>query len=241
MTTLQMNGLTMPANFPRLLFEKIYTVVQPHHANPVHPQFIGAWSAVSYRYKALAEYDERFTRSIKKGPSRTHEVRYQEERDLFGFTSNAYSVFDAFFYAMFAIGALIQPQTFVLLVARDERNVTFGNTKRLFSQAFPLDPIRVLFEDFDRDQARKDLSKIRNILTHRAAPPRKYGFALGQPKPAWAHITRLDVPLDKNTTKSLRAEVSRLLTVCLSGAAPFVASKLSPPPGMKRKSAGATP
>jgi hypothetical protein len=226
MTPLQINGLTMPPDFPRDLFEAIYTAAQPHRANPTHAQFNGAWNAVSFRYKALAEYDECFTRSIEKGPARTSEVRYEEERDLFGFASNAYSVFDAFFYALFAIGALIQPQTFVLLVPRDERNVTFGNTKRLYSQAFPCDSVRVLFDDFDSDQARRHLSNIRNTLTHRAVRRREYGLAAGQPKPAWARIPELDISLDNNTTKSLRVDVSRLLTMCLQGVETFVASQL---------------
>jgi hypothetical protein len=97
MTALQINGLLMPSDFPRELFEKIYTAAQPHNANPAHPQFIGAWSAVSHRYKALAHYDEVFTRTIEThGPGPAYEVRYEQERDLFGFASNAYSVFEAF-------------------------------------------------------------------------------------------------------------------------------------------------
>jgi hypothetical protein len=79
----------MPPDFPRELFEKIYTAALPHHANPTHPQFIGAWSAVSHRYKALAEYDERFTHSIERdGPGASFQVRYEQERDLFGSASN---------------------------------------------------------------------------------------------------------------------------------------------------------
>src|SRR5437879_4481873 len=124
MAPLQMNGLTMPADFPITAFENIYTALQLHSAEPVHPQFIGAWMAISYRFKAMASYDESFTANLSKGPARTIEVRFEEERDLFGFAGNAYSVFDCFFYAMFAWGALMDSSTFVLSGPDDERKVS---------------------------------------------------------------------------------------------------------------------
>jgi hypothetical protein len=226
MTPLEINGLLMPPDFPRELFEKIYSAAKPHQANPTHPQFIGAWSAVSHRYKALAEYDERFTRSIEKGPARTHEVRHEEERDLFGFASNVYSVFEAFHYGMFAIGAFIEPNIFVLATPSDETKVSVAATHKKYAEAFPSDPVLASFKDYLDDPARRDLSLLRNVLTHRAVPPRAYGVSVGQSDLSWARITRVEIPLDKNTTKSRREAASRLLTICLNGADAFVTSKL---------------
>jgi hypothetical protein len=228
MSALQMNGLLMPSDFPRELFEKIYTAAQPHDANPAHPQFIGAWSAVSHRYKALAHYDEVFTRSIEThGSGPAYEVRYEQERDLFGFASNAYSVFEAFHYAMFAIGSLINPNIFVLKTADDEKKVNIQNTRSKYSNAFPSDQILISFKEFFDDPARRKLATLRHVLTHRAVKPRAFELVIGasDAKPS-AEITGVNISLDKNTTASRRAEVSRLLTMCLQGAETFVASKL---------------
>jgi hypothetical protein len=225
MTPLSINGLTMPADFPVDLFETIFGASQRHGSNPLYFHFIGAWSAISYRYKALAEYDDRFTDIIKK--SGHGQARYEQERDLFGFASNAYSIFEAFHYAMFAIGALIKPEIFVLNAPADESKVNISTTRARYKDAFPGDPISVSFQEFFDDSARLDLSLLRNVLTHRAAPPRAFGLAVG-PRDAVpsAELTRVNISLDENTTQSRRHEVSRLLTGYLKAAEIFVASKL---------------
>jgi hypothetical protein len=55
--------------------------------------------------------DQRFLASFN--PYRDGQpFRYQQERDLFGFFGNAYAVFEAFCFALFAVGALIDPAHF---------------------------------------------------------------------------------------------------------------------------------
>jgi hypothetical protein len=218
-------NLTMPTDFPADLFEKIFSALQSHESNTVYKQFVGAWNAIPYRYKALAEYDECFTATIKKnGPG---QARYEQERDLFGFASNAYSVFEAFHYAMFAIGALIKPLIFVLNAAADESKVNISTTHARYGEAFPSDPILVSFRDFLDDPARRDLSQLRNMLTHRAAPPRAFKLTVG-PRDAVpsAELTRLNISLDENTTQSRRKDVSRLLASYLTATDAFVAKNL---------------
>jgi hypothetical protein len=229
MKPLSINSLMMPADFPADLFEKIFLASQRHANNPTYGQFIGAWNAVSYRYVSLAEYDECFTSSIQKhgvAPG-SAQARYEQERDLFAFSSSAYSVFEAFHYGMFAIGAFIEPKVFVLATPADETKVGVAATHKKYGEAFPSDPILASFKGYLDDPARVDLSLLRNVLTHRAAPPRSYDLTVGpkDAKPS-AEITRVNITLDENTTQSRRKDVSRLLTSCVNAAETFVASKL---------------
>jgi hypothetical protein len=84
--------LKMPPDFPSIPFDKVWKATQPHAHNPKYSQFIAAWKAVGYRFVSMAEYDESFTSSIRKhGPGPAGRARYEQERDLFGFSSSAYS------------------------------------------------------------------------------------------------------------------------------------------------------
>src|SRR5829696_5705306 len=129
--TLRMNNLDMPPSFPEEQFDRIYLAVDRFRQNANHLQFQGAWNAVAYRYLAMTEYDKRFTASVKshgRGPGEPE--RYCQERDLFGFASSAYSMFDAVHYAMFVAGSFVDSTNFEIANELDERKINFGNTKR---------------------------------------------------------------------------------------------------------------
>jgi hypothetical protein len=229
MRPLAINSYTMPADFPADAFENVFEAAQRHSESQSHGHFIGAWNAVSYRYVALAEYDKSFTSSIKKhgvAPA-SGQARYEQERDLFGFAGNAYSAFDAFYYAMFAIGAFVEPKIFVLATAADESKVNITTTHRKYEEAFPSNPILAAFKKFSDDPDRVQLSQVRNMLTHRAAPPRAFQLTVGSKDAGpTAQITRVNLELNKNTTSLLRKNVSRLLVSCVKAAETFVAAKL---------------
>jgi hypothetical protein len=176
---LKMNNLLMPDSFPADQFDRIYqTVANRYRQHPNYSQYQGAWNAVAYRYKAMVEHDERFTASIvKDGPAPGEPTRFDQERDLFGFASSAYSMFDALHYGMFAIGSFIDASNFPLSSAQDERRVSFRSTQTAYSNAFGGDPIIGYFSTFSADAERVDLDALRNMLTHRASPPR--AFRLG--------------------------------------------------------------
>ena len=216
---LKMNGLEMPPTFPETAFETIFETVNAHHQLTTYFQFHGAWNAVAYRFHAMTDCDQSFTASLKEhGPAPVQPIRYGQERDLFGFVSNAYSMFDAFHYGMYAVGAFVDSAHFKLASPEDERKVTFGTTSRAYASAFNGDPIIDHFLAYWSDPARQDLDVIRNMLTHRAVPPRAFRLTLGggsQPKPA-AAVTRLMLELDQNTTATRAADITALLSRCLT-------------------------
>ena len=213
---LKVNGLEMPPTFPEDTFERIYEAAERHSRQANHFQFHGAWNAVAYRFRAVTDYDHSFTASIRlHGPGAAQPTRYSQERDLFGFVSNAYSMFDAFHYGMFAIGSFLVPATFPLSTPDDERKVNFGSTSRAYASAFNGDPIVGYFATFSSDPVRQDLDAVRNMLTHRAVPPRAFRLTVGRSSTPAATVTRLMLELDQNTTATRAKNITHLLSRCL--------------------------
>jgi hypothetical protein len=130
----------------------------------------------------MARYDESFTNSIlENGVSPGPMLRYEQERLLFGFFNSGCSAVDAFFFGMFTIGAMLDPVAFRLRDNSDERDVTPANCCRAYCKAFTGDPIvsALQLATNNRDSDWEKFSAIRNVLTHRAAPPRD--FFVGDP------------------------------------------------------------
>jgi hypothetical protein len=113
---LSLNQIAVPDDFPSDKFDAVSGKLG------CHAYIRDALNAIAYRFTALAEYDERL-RSLINAPD-GQPFRYMQERDLFGFYSNAHSVFDAFCFALFAVGALIDPGNFPLASEADERGGT---------------------------------------------------------------------------------------------------------------------
>jgi hypothetical protein len=76
---------------------------------------------------------------------------------LFGFFGNGYSVFEAFCFALFAVGALIDPAHFLLRTTKDERNVNWCTMREAYCEAFSGDPILTVLKSIVDDAAFKEL------------------------------------------------------------------------------------
>jgi hypothetical protein len=182
-----------PPCFPNELHQKTLELLRGKFGatDPTFKQFYAAWDAIKYRYAAMLEYDERFTATMKRhGPWPEAEHRFAQERDLFLFASAAYSMFGAYGYGLYAIGALLKPELFPAIRDDKEQSITFKSTKRSYSEAFSDDAILRTFEEFTNDPGRKDIYRLRNVLTHRAVSPR--AFQMGRPDLPAAHLERLD-------------------------------------------------
>jgi hypothetical protein len=205
MAVLSINSLDMPPDFPAEKFEAVYKKLRGAYSGRTRHEVlvVGALNAIAYRFKSLAECDESFTDLIKAHAP--DQLRYEQERDLFGFFSNFYSVFEAFCFALFAVGALIDPAKFPLTGEKDERNVNWGTMQKAFRNAFPGDPICTMLKNIATNNAFKDLRTVREILTHRAVPPRAFMITTG-PSPASSDvIPRLNMTIDATTTSSRRS------------------------------------
>jgi hypothetical protein len=224
MKRLQSRQLDVPDDFPGAEFENVEKKVQARFPEHAHARFFGgAWGAVAYRFIAMAQYDESFTNSIlENGVSPGPMLRYEQERLLFGFFNSGCSAVDAFFFGMFTLGAMLNPVAFRLRDNSDERDVTPANCCRAYCKAFTGDPIvsALQLATNNRDSDWEKFSAIRNVLTHRAAPPRD--FFVGDPSQPDAIMSRVDVDLDKETTSSRRTQVAGVLGKLLAASNSFV-------------------
>jgi hypothetical protein len=220
MEALSINGLVMPTDFPRDLYEAVQNKLNRFQKQYGHDYFIGAWSAISYRYHAVVDHDDDFTASlIKHGPGPGQPLRYHQERNLFGFFSNGVSVLDAYCFAMFAVGAILIPSNFSLV---DEWKIDWKFTSIAYKSSFPGDPMPAVLDKLWVDPAYVDLREIRNVLTHRGVPPRHHSLPIGSDAKPTAILGRVNIALDKETTSSRRQQVVRLLSTALEAALSFV-------------------
>jgi hypothetical protein len=219
---LSLNQIAVPDDFPADEFEAVHRKLGSAYAerDEYRVFIMGALNAIAYRFTALAEYDESL-RSLINAPN-GQPFRYMQERDLFGFFSNAHSVFDAFCFALFAVGALIDPGNFPLATEADERNVTWSTMLRAYAKAFPTDPILSELEKIWNDT--EELRDIRNILTHRGVGPRAFGVSTGASTiPEGTTIPRLNnMLLELDTTSARRSKVACLLRLGLDATDTFL-------------------
>jgi hypothetical protein len=219
--------LALPNDFPTREFEAVYKKLHIHRQqNDQYDLAVGAMHAMSYRFKALGEYDDRFTASINAhGSGPAQPIRYEQERDLFGFFSNAFSVFDTFCFSLFAIGALTGAGYFPLATADDERKVTWNTMKRGYNLSFPGDPILATINAIEADPAFTEIRDARNMFTHRATPPRHHKLTVGTPSPSETTIARINIVVDATTTSSRRHDIARLLQSGLRAAEIFASAR----------------
>lgn len=133
-------------------------------------QWAAAWNAVGYRFWAAAEDDETFRGLIAANSA----DRYSEERALFGFFVNACATIESAAYGLFALGAMAVPARFPLTTPDDHRRVSLVGTAARYGTAFGDEPVTRALSDTVRDAEWRDVADIRNVLAHRAAPPRDH-------------------------------------------------------------------
>jgi hypothetical protein len=222
-------NLDVPTDFPVTDFESIEALVQSRFETHSHlHHFIGAWYAVRYRFLAMTEYDECFTREIiRSGVAPCQRVRYQQERDLFGFFNSGCSVVDSLSFGLFAIGAMLKPTDFPI-EPESEWKITPKYCFDKYSDAFGGDPIldtlQLMTKNGDPNWVK--FSKIRNVLTHRVAPPRR--FSVGDPRQPDAVMTRTNIVLDNQTTGSRRKQIASLLEKLLAASNLFLQARCRP-------------
>ena len=221
---LSTNGLVMPTDFPRAPYEKIHATLaaKADSQGIYYREHAGAWNAVSYRFLAATHYSEDFTSTIiKHKGSASTEVRYQQERALFGFFTNALSALEAAFYGIYAIGGLVKPGCFPFTSAKEQQAVNPASTRTIYDKVFPSDPIISVFDRVLKDGAYQELKQIRNILAHRSAPGRQIYLQLGNSEPIPEEWKLLNIPLDDKLTAIRRAALAQLLAELLQGAQVF--------------------
>lgn len=220
------NGLEMPPDFPAAAYEAVAQRVTGHApaSNDLRLEFAAGWNAVSQRFMAMTEYEQSLSTSL--GKSSTPYDRYREDRDLYGFFCNGYSVLEATFYAIFSIGSLISPACFPMASDTDKRRIALDATKKAAGKAFPGDPLQNALGTVALDAGYGDWRDIRNVLSHRASPGRSISFSnVPEVNPPDTWLLK-SLPLDPATVAAKRAELAGLLTPLMEEIARFAAARL---------------
>jgi hypothetical protein len=143
--------ITPPADFPHQQHSNVLALVSAACAGQSERaaagnEFAAAWSGVLYRFCAFDAHFVSLSRALAQVHAATPQAMYELERDLFGVFTNGVATLESIAYGVFALGALVRPETFPLETPTDRRNATVGSALRLYSERFhDEDVTRVLF------------------------------------------------------------------------------------------------
>lgn len=222
------SDLPMPSDFPNEPYESTLELIAPlaQVEKEHYLHFAGAWNAVKYRFIAMAEHGEDFTQSILDG-GRGPNDRYRQERDLFGFFSNGFSVFEAAFYGLFTVGSILRPDRFPMRTAEEQQSISPSLVRKTFTREFPTDALVVAINELAAQPQYSEWRNIRNVLTHRSAPGRRlYMSNTGETPPDEWNILGLNIPLNASLTATRRAALAGLLGSFLRSIAAFSKERL---------------
>ena len=231
MTTLRQplstNGLIMPLDFPVAQYEFVHKkiVAISKTSNSTYEHFAGAWNAVAYRFLALTEYEASFSKSLTTtNTDLTPSNRHRQERDLYGFFCNGFSIFEACFYSIFSLGAFLSAANFPIATAKDQQRISPASTTAAMVKAFSSDPINKAIDLIISDAVYIEWREIRNILTHRAAPGRTFFVGIGNDDVLPDQWKIKNIPLNEKMASARRADLSKLLNVLMHAIEQFVQS-----------------
>jgi hypothetical protein len=219
----------MPPDFPVAEYESLFKIVEPRAraSQDICGHFAGAWNALAYRFLAVTEYEAALTGSLAKvGTSSAPTERYQQERDLFGFFSNGFSIFEAAFYGLFSLGAFLSAASFPMSSAKDQQRISPSSTAAAMTKAFPGDPLQQVIISVSSDPAYVECREVRNVLTHRAAPGRTFFVGIGGDDVLADEWKIKSIPLDAKMAATRRVDLSRLLCELLKGIDQFAKTHL---------------
>jgi hypothetical protein len=215
----------MPPDFPTAEYESVHARILPlaKTANDSYANFAAAWNAVAYRFMSVTQYERSFSESISAtGAAPDPQQRNDQERDLFGFFSNGFSVFEATFYAVFSLGAILAPELFPLATPKDQQRVSPLNTLAALKKAFAESELTAVVAAVQSDPAYLEWREVRNILTHRAAPGRHFFVGIGGDETLADQWKLKDIPLDRSMAPKRREELAHILTTLLQAIESFV-------------------
>ncbi|MGA3296449.1 MAG: hypothetical protein ABSD41_03255 [Candidatus Bathyarchaeia archaeon] len=218
-------GIEMPQDFPIKPYENVLKRLvdeNDRHPTSFWSEFASAWNAIAYRFRSCAEHDGAFTESIgRAGNSPPSPERYVQERELFCFFVTGMSTIESFCYSLFAIGSMLDAQTFPLETAEGKRDVTPKMTIDKFGTAFPCEIITSILKRLNDSQEYWDWRTMRNILSHRSTPSRQFFRGGGHDGNAvWGGIL-----IDENTTVSRRRWLANNLSDLLEATDTFTVGK----------------
>jgi hypothetical protein len=213
-------GLEMPDDFPAGPYNSVLATVRRWHRpdapTATYPDFYSAWSAMAYRFKALAEHDEAFASSCARwGPGPAQPERYRQERELFNFFANGLAALENLGYGLFAAASMCDPVNFPLASPQERKSVTLERATQRLMERFGEEGLAAALRRALDSREYQLLEGMRNHPSHRGTLRRSFSLSTadgvgsaaltGVPRRArGGALTDEDVPLDRETTARMR-------------------------------------
>jgi len=226
------NGIVMPHDFPIEKYNEIQQYIRKYSTlKETEWMLFGvAWNGVCYRFRAMAEHDEKFILSMTKPQPHFHEDLYIQANELFEFFYCGVSTIDCLNFSIYSIASLIDIITFPVMDA-EELNFNRFRVERKFNTSFTGDTLSLSLSKIINDPMCKRFYDYRNVLSHRGILNRKidtYDDKITipiNPKES-SHMWEYNFTMDENTTSSYRQWLSLELTHFLDNVDIFCKSKL---------------
>ena len=182
-----------------------------------------AWNGVAYRFRASAEHDAAFTKSVVGQPSPPPDERYLQDHNLFAFHACAASCIECFFFGAYCFAAIHDAAAFPVASARELRQLYPNGVHQSFVSRYPDSVLTKAMSACLADTTYLAIKEHRDALSHRGSPGRTY-FAGGpqdgktmipenpkDPSARWSYNLEIDEETTSARMKWLGATTSTLL------------------------------
>jgi hypothetical protein len=217
----------LPDDFAYASYEAVASRMAHLHEShqPQWSEYVTAWTGVPNRFRACAEHDEAFSRSIQANDAPPQPERYHQERDLFGFFINGLSAIESTCYGLYAIASMLDDVYFPIKKAKNRRAISPENTANRFRTTFPNDGISRALNRMVNSQEFEDWKELRNILAHRGSPGRNIHVTVGAGASHGDALWINGIPLDASTTPTRRTWLADTLWTLFQEADSFTLTK----------------
>lgn len=214
MRILNTTGIEVPDNFPADDYTKIHDIITTHKVNyeSLWKEHGIAWNALSYRYKSLSEYNDKYLELIKLGNAPQPKIRSEQEEIIFNFFVTGFSILDIIAYSIYMTASIVDDVNFPVN-DQIKPNIDIGMVKNKLGSYFTSEKITTYLDQLVTSTEYQEWKSIRNILIHRGQPGRDH--YLGGAKDGiaeWIYGLNIDEHTIMRKFSWLDNQVSELMT-----------------------------
>jgi hypothetical protein len=211
-------GINMPSDFPTLAHNDLSSRLGAYQREVLWPECAAGWNGVARRFFAAAKADSSFTASVRKsGTGPAFDERQVQEEALFVFFVAGLSAIESLAYALYAMGAMLQPGHFPMSTEKHFRAIEPKFMQQKFATSFAGTPVALAITALVGDAAYTRWCEIRNVLAHRLALPRHHKLSGGTSANVAGGLTIAD-----RTTSDQRKWLASQLTACVQATEAFL-------------------
>lgn len=236
----------VPEDFPSEQFKAIETRFlesRPAESLITWLEFVGGWAGLVYRYRSCYEHHNAFIEHARSQAYVDSESElYRLESELFGFFVSGLATIESVCYGLYVIGSTLRPSLFCIrrdpntshpprARRSDLRKIDVSATAKKFEEAYSSEAIARALRSIVDSSELKEWGDIRNILAHRAVPPRVTGQSGEVIRPQlWIPAGYMpEMALDESLTTSRRQWLVQAIRELLLAADDFTASHVLKP------------